>query len=1360
MEARDSSLLHHYRKYVPALIIDRLLIEGRPAEPSSERMQCAVLFADISGFTPLTEAFAAEGPDGAESLTHVLNDFFGRLIDTVQSHGGDIVKFAGDAMTVLWRANADRSDLPATTLRAASCALQMQRAVRGYTAGEHNLLLKVAVGAGTLAVVHVGGEFNRWEFAIVGQPMHQVGSAGDAAEPGDVLVSPDAWPLIAPEATAPRQREGGNRILEAVDSVLVPTHSAAAPLPGRLEEAVRGYLPAAITRRIMAGQTDYLSELRSLTILFINLADIRYDTPLEVAQAAMRGLQRALYFPFEGSINKLSVDDKGVTLIAALGLPPFAHEDDPARGVLAALAMHRVLDDLQLRCDIGVTTGRVYCGSVGSPIRQEYTIMGDKVNLAARLMQNAKGGILVDADTHERSTDQVDYDAGHDLTVKGKALPVRAYVPREGRRREERQARTLGESGLIGRRAELEQMAAALDELLALAQNRAVVIEGEAGVGKSRLLEAMLPRITAAPVRLLHGGADAIEQTTSYLAWQDLLLQLLQLDNVPPAERGERVATVLANDPGALALLPLLNGILSLDVPESALTREMSGEVRANNLHQLIVQLLGFSAARQPLVLVIDDVHWLDSASWALLHTVVNSISPVLVVLLTRPLGAAAPTELKSLLGGSCRHIVLERMAPEETVELVARRLGVAALPAAAAALIRDRAEGHPFFAEEIGYALRDAGLLLIEGNVCRIRDANALAHADLPATIEGIITSRIDRLAPAQQLTVKVASVIGRVFSLSLLRDIFPVHADRDALPAHLTALQQLDLTPLESAVPEPQYFFKHVITQQVAYDLMLREQRSTLHRAVATWHEQHHGHELTLFYPLLAHHWNEAHEPAKTIDYLELAAEQAVTANANTEALRFLDDIDGQHEQLGTDANARLRRAHRLQLRGRAYHSLGRLEDAKRASLDALTALGEPFPETTANIVGQIAAQLARQIWYRKVGPGMPPRDPEERRRLKSASNIAEDLFLIYFFDNDVLRILISTLWAINLSERAGEISQGLIRGYLSLAIALEAVPRRHLADAYIARALRVLDQQENRAIRAWSYVALAVLAGGRGDWEGAEKRSAAALTINKQLGDQRSWEEAAGNLQLIRTIYGRFDDPEGALYTQLMESGLRRDSTQVQGWGHALRSTVFHHQQRDTDVGVSLDAFNAFLAAKTDFRDEITRLEGFGLSAQRYLRENDLVQARAHLDRAYELIAKLGMPSQYRNLPSAQFVAEAAIEWWKRHPRDAVARRHLRRAIGFVQRCANTFPVAAAKIRWLRGKIAWYEGDRVKARKLWTQSAEHARNLKLPYDELLVLTVLAHIDNDAGARHRAALLQAQMRIGVPYEARGVLE
>lgn len=199
----------------------------------------------------------------------------------------------------------------------------------------------------------------------------------------------------------------------------------------------------------------------------------------------------------------------------------------------------------------------------------------------------------------------------------------------------------------------------------------------------------------------------------------------------------------------------------------------------------------------------------------------------------------------------------LDVMSLDEVEELVCQRLGVKSLPAEAARLIREKSEGHPFFGEELAYALRDSGVLLIEGHECRLapglHDLNAIS---LPDTLEAAITSRIDGLNPSQQLTLKVASVIGRLFAYRMLHAIYPIDADKSYLTDYLSTLTRMSLTLLESEEPDLDYIFKHAVTQQVAYNLMLFSQRRQLHQAMAEWIESNYAQDLASQYTLLAYH------------------------------------------------------------------------------------------------------------------------------------------------------------------------------------------------------------------------------------------------------------------------------------------------------------------------------------------------------------------------------------------------------------------------------------------------------------------------------------------------------------------------
>ena len=376
--------------YVPSVVLNRLSIApGDLDEQGLTRFEAAAFFADISGFTILTERLAALGARGSEELSSALNAYFDRLIESIASHGGDVVKMAGDALIALWPVSEGES-LASVTLRAARCGLVVQETLQDYEVAEGvRLSSKVGIGAGEVSALLVGGEKDRWELLLAGSPLAQMGHAEHLARSGDVVLSKDAWALVRDGSTGEPLEQGYVRLRQARSIVPRPL-GAARPAIGT-EAKVRNFIPAAIRDRLDAGQTAWLAELRRITVLFVNLppTDLERPDALARAQAIVRTVQAALY-AHEGSLNKLSVDEKGTMLVAAMGLPPLAHRDDARRGVQAATAIRERLDRLGVECSVGVATGRVYCGEVGNARRREYTIIGRVVNLAARLMQAAK----------------------------------------------------------------------------------------------------------------------------------------------------------------------------------------------------------------------------------------------------------------------------------------------------------------------------------------------------------------------------------------------------------------------------------------------------------------------------------------------------------------------------------------------------------------------------------------------------------------------------------------------------------------------------------------------------------------------------------------------------------------------------------------------------------------------------------------------------------------------------------------------------------------------------------------------------------------------------------------------------------
>ncbi|AXQ30921.1 hypothetical protein D0B54_20535 [Solimonas sp. K1W22B-7] len=1331
-------------RYVPAIVSEHLLLHaGASPAPGLQPLQGAILFADISGFTALTERYAQAGADtGAETLTVILNTYFGRLLSVIQAHGGDVVKFAGDALLALWRSQGE-ADLDEATARAAAGAMAVQEAMLGYSPGDGvQLTLRAAVGAGPIVLAHIGGTRERWEFLVAGSPLAQVGAISGEAAPGEVLLSQEAARLL-PSAEGERLASGALR-LRALNAP-VPRAASTPPWPAGFAETLRRYIPYAILHRLAAGQTQWLGELRRLTVLFVNLPELRHDLPLARMQQVMLALQQALY-RYEGSINKLSVDDKGATLVAALGLPPLAHEDDPARGVQAALAMHGALEALGMRCSIGVTTGRVYCGSVGGEQRREYTIMGDVVNLSARLMQKADGGVLCCAATQAASGELLAYDEGTALQLKGKSQPVMAFRPRLHERRSG--PRAAEDRGIIGRRRERGILRAQLARLVGGGSGGVVLVEGEAGIGKSKLLADFRAQLDAQPVESLFGAGDAVERSLPYFAWQQICADCLGLsERDDPAQRRERVQRLLEPQPALLRLAPLLNSLLPLEFPETALTRDMSGEVRAANTQHLVAGLLQLRAAQQPLVLVIEDVHWLDSASWALCLRVAQQVRPLLMVLATRPPGEQAPGEYRQLLQMPATTLLrLEVMSPEESVELVERRLGIAQLPEAAAALIRERAEGHPFFSEELGYALRDAGWIVIEDGVCSLSAAAQQGgEVDLPDTVEGLIMSRIDRLTPQQQLTLKVASVIGRAFAAAVLKAVYPLAQDQGQIFDHLETLESLDLTRQDEPDPEPAYFFKHVITQEVAYDLMLNSQRQQLHAVLAEWYERNYQQDLSRHHPLLAHHWRRAGNAAKALQHLELASEQALRNHANEEVVRFLHEAKDL-DAAAAEASTPLRRARWERLLGEAERALGHAPEARAHLEAAIALLGWPMPAGSGGVAWRIVRETLRQFWHR-LRPGDGHEAPAAQRELLLEAAVAhERLVMIYYFDADVGRLCCATLGAVNLAENAGGQHPVLPMSYGSMATMAAAVPWGSQGRHYSRRALEGASALAQTPVTTWCLVTVGTFNAGNGNWAEAEAHHRQGMELSERLGDRRRWEEHAGSLGAITDIRGHLAEAID-LGHRLEESAGRRGDAQTHGWGLACRVRAAHSALRPADIAAPLAEAQALLAAHPQHIDLMTRMDIAAAAAQLHLHRGEREAAAQQVAEGLRLVGLVGRPNQYHILSAYTELAEAAVEL-RRAP-ALVSARDAARLVGVLRTFAAIYPIGEPRYRRLRAQQAELAGRKARAIAAWHRCLDAAVRWKMPLDEARACLALARLSQDAAlaARGRELLLALEI-------------
>ena len=898
------SLLETLASFMPFRVLGCFAADPIPLKsPKISSLNAAVLFADISGFTALTERLSQKGSAGVEELTKHLNAYFGELIALITAHEGDIVKFAGDAMLAIWP--AETVSLQQATFRAAQCALAILNDLGEYKSGEAQLKLHIGIGAGELKEFYTGGCADKWEYFVAGEPIAQVASAEIAAGTGEACISLPAWKLIKHQFNGSLlesnvvRLEGFNYQASVADrSILDLPKSPEISLNKAMETRLKRYINMGVLQRLEAGQTQWLGELRRVSVMFLNLPGIDYNSPnsLDFITEILTVIQNVLTV-YEGTLNKFLVDDKGSTLVIGFGLPPFSHEDDAVRCVTAGMAILEKLRKLEVKPKIGITTGTCYSGVIGCDQRREYTIIGAVVNLAARLMQAANDGILCDVRTFERTKEKIIFETLTPIKVKGRDEAVAVFVPTSFVVQDRPWWMSLEtQKTIVGREKERGLLAEKLQQLKAGASG-VMLIAGEAGIGKSCLIENLLLQAQDLGLGTLTGAGDAIDQSKPYHAWNGVFNQLLDLTFLAtPEAKKQQVLELLEDEAELLEKAALLNGVLQLDFPDTEVTAGLVGQQRAEATRDLLVQLLQDSVNRSPKLLVIEDAHWLDSSSWALVLAVAQKVKRLFLVIGTRPMGEPVPVEYEELLRvEGVEQLHLEAMRATDTRELLCQRLGVKSLPDEVVELIEKKAEGNPFFSEELLYGLREAGVIEIHHGECRIAPGvGNLDELHFPETVQGVIAERIDRLSPNEQLTLKVASVIGRSFGFRMLREIHPIEDDRLQLPTYLMKLEKFDLTPMETPEPELAYTFKHIITQEVAYGMMLYSQRRQVHETLALWYERSYE-ELSGFYSVLAHHWSQARVAEKAIFYLEKAGEQAVRAHALREALQlFTEALD----------------------------------------------------------------------------------------------------------------------------------------------------------------------------------------------------------------------------------------------------------------------------------------------------------------------------------------------------------------------------------------------------------------------------------------------------------------------------------
>ncbi|MGE3308930.1 MAG: tetratricopeptide repeat protein [Limisphaerales bacterium] len=1053
------------------------------------RARGTAVFADISGFTPLTEALTqALGPRrGVEELTGHINRVYDGLVSHVHEFGGSIIGFAGDAITC-WFDGDDG-------LRAAGSGLAMQAEMRRLPeirmagADPVSLALKVGIAAGEVRRFAVGNPEIQLLDVIAGKTLAEMAHAANSARKGEVVVTATVAARLENAAEIGDWRpspEAADRC-GALGRLLRPVPPAPwPPSPNLPETLVRPWLLPAVHQRLGTGQGEFLTELRPAVALFLKFGGIDYDLDDDAGiklDGFVRWIQGVLA-PYEGFLHHVSDGDKGSYLYCTFGAP-IAHEDDADRALSAALELRCPPANLgfEPRPQIGISQGTLRTGAYGGVARRTYGVLGDEVNLAARLMEPAgPGQALVSERTRDAVGDRFAWEAFPPIKLKGKARPVAVFRLIERRSHERlRQFESAQDRPMVGRKAELERFAGLLARVRS-GQGQIVEITAEAGMGKSRLALEVLRMARERGFQTLGGQAQSFAANTSYLPWWGVWRAFFDLgENDGLAAQAAALASqLLGMNSLLLPRLPLLGAVVNLAIPENDTTRSLDAKLRKAALEGLLVECVRHRATLRPLVIILEDAHWLDPLSQDLLEVVARSIAylPVLVLLAARPpeVGRESPPAWRALPHFTA--IPLGELNADEAEELI--RLKLIELGGADQApnpdvihRLVERAQGNPFYLEEIINLLRDEGR--------NPNDPRAWEGLELPTSLHSLILSRMDRLSERQKPTLKVASVIGRVFDPGTISAIYPSLREPD-VRQDLTELERLELTAQERPEPELAFIFKHVVTQEVAYETLPFATRARLHGELGLFTEKRHRNSPDQHLDLLAFHFDRSELEDKRREYLLKAGAAAQARYANAAALSYYRralPLLPSEERITPQVSI-----------GRVLETLGDWPAAAEAYQAALH-LAESHNDRAA----QARCLTALADLHRKRGDY-----PESTRGLDAARALFREV-------GDAPGVAQTLHIAGSVAAQQGAYDQ-------ARALYLESLETRraHSDDAGVASLL------SNLGIIAWF----------QGDHPEARRLYEESLAIRRRLGDRWAIGNSLNNLGLV---VRDLDDPEGA-------------------------------------------------------------------------------------------------------------------------------------------------------------------------------------------------------------------------------------
>ena len=868
----------HY--LVPQFILDNYRQDNRHG-----RFFAVCLFTDISGFSMITDSLMKHGPHGAETLAGLMRSVFDPLISSVYEYGGFVATLAGDAFTAVFpESSASESGRHDAALRAIVAAWQIQQRMENVSGqktpyGDFRVSAKVGLACGDVNWGIVTSEDERRAaYYFEGPAIDGSAQAEHAAQAGEIVFTPKLLnyiePLVSAEALAGSPDEY-YRLLSL--NAGAPPGQPAGPREADNEIMAR-FFPAAIVNQ------EHSGEFRQILNLFISLPTVRTEDQLAIFMRSLFALQDQ----YGGLLNRVDFGDKGSNLLLFWGVP-VTYENDVARTLNFIL-------DLQTNTSIPINAGVTYriahAGFVGSPHREEYTCYGRGVNLAARFMPAApRGEIWLDERVAQHAERQFEVEYEGEMAFKGFAEEQKVYVLFEVKEDDE----ILYDRPMVGRQAELDTLTNFVAPIWEGKPAGAMIVWGDPGMGKSRLIHEFRNSEMIDETDVLWALCQSDEiLRESFNPFRYWLRRYFNQSDAQSEARNKRnfnrkldgLISETTSQPLAAELdrtRSFLGAMLDLYWPDS-LYEGLDAQGRYENTMLGLLTLMRAESLRQPLVVQIEDTHWIDEASREFMVRLAHSLRPeagepypMAIIATSRHEGPGCPLAE----GDQCLEIDLAQLSREALADL-AQELLSGQVSEPLLELIVDRAEGNPFFAEQILRYLQESDVLAVGPDGWQVEREQ---RKPLPADVRSVLIARLDRLAQEVKDVVQTAAVLGREFEISLLAGML---RDENAVSRRVEVAEK---AAIWSPLSQLRYLFKHALLRDTAYRMQVRTRRQALHQLAAEAIETLYADDLRPRYGELAYHSERAALNVEAADWYMLAAEQAKSRGTLLDARTYLD-------------------------------------------------------------------------------------------------------------------------------------------------------------------------------------------------------------------------------------------------------------------------------------------------------------------------------------------------------------------------------------------------------------------------------------------------------------------------------------